>query len=240
MTRPGRAVVRDFGDRGLLVEPGEPLTAEVGFPTPWVIAVARQLSDRWPDACVVPGLSSVLLAVDDPRQRPSRDAVVRALEGAAGGRERGDRVPGERSAGEHEQPAWPGERHRTAVHTVAVHYDGPDLADVAAGVGLAPGELVARHTAAAWTVAAVGFSPGFGYLTCPDPLFAGVPRLDDPRPRVPAGSVALAAGMCAVYPSATPGGWRLIGRTPATLFDVQGERPARLSAGDEVRFVAEG
>jgi KipI family sensor histidine kinase inhibitor len=93
-----------------------------------------------------------------------------------------------------------------------------------------------RHGRAEWTVAALGFSPGFGYLTCPDPLFSSVPRRADPRPRVPAGSVALAAGMCAVYPSATPGGWQLVGSTDRVLFDPGQDPPAVLAAGDRIVF----
>ncbi len=94
-----------------------------------------------------------------------------------------------------------------------------------------------RHLAATWTVAAVGFSPGFGYLTSDDPVFGQVPRRADPRRRVPAGSVALAGGMCAVYPSATPGGWQLIGTSDVSLFDPDAVSPALLAAGDAVRFV---
>ncbi len=104
-------------------------------------------------------------------------------------------------------------------------------------LGLPVVEVVRRHREAAWTVATVGFSPGFGYLTTEDPLFAGVGRRADPRPRVPRGSVALAAGMSAVYPSATPGGWQLIGSTTAALFDVHAERPALLRVGDRVQFL---
>ena len=123
------------------------------------------------------------------------------------------------------------------LHTLPTRYDGPDLADVAAMLRLPAAEVVRRHQAAIWTVAAVGFSPGFGYLTTPDPLFAAVGRRADPRPRVPRGSVALAAQMCAVYPSATPGGWQLIGSTTAELFDVTAEHPALLRVGDRVEFV---
>ena len=98
-------------------------------------------------------------------------------------------------------------------------------------------EVVRRHRAAIWTVAAIGFSPGFGYLTTTDRIFAEVGRRPDPRPKVPRGSVALAAQMCAVYPSATPGGWQLIGSTSAELFDVAAEHPALLRVGDRVAFV---
>lgn len=118
---------------------------------------------------------------------------------------------------------------------ICVHYDGPDLADVAALTGLSTDELVARHTGSSWRVAFIGFAPGFAYLTGGDPALA-VPRLASPRPRVPAGSVALAGEYSAVYPSASPGGWRLIGTTSAAVFDVQRNPPALLRPGTTVRF----
>jgi KipI family sensor histidine kinase inhibitor len=121
-------------------------------------------------------------------------------------------------------------------HELPARYDGPDLAAVADLLGLSVEALVARHVATRWVVAAVGFSPGFGYLRPDDPSFAGVPRRSDPRPRVPAGSIAVAAGLGAVYPSASPGGWQLLGRTDAVLFDVDRLPPARLAVGDVVRF----
>ncbi len=85
-------------------------------------------------------------------------------------------------------------------------------------------------------MAFVGFSPGFAYCTGLAPELA-VPRLDRPRPRVPAGSVGLAGEYAGVYPSASPGGWRLLGRTDAVLWDVSREEPALLTPGTRVRFV---
>jgi KipI family sensor histidine kinase inhibitor len=134
---------------------------------------------------------------------------------------------------EHGEPSSEAAR----LHTLPTRYDGPDLADVAAMLHLPAAEVVRRHRAAIWTVAAIGFSPGFGYLTTTDRVFAEVGRRPDPRPKVPRGSVALAAQMCAVYPSATPGGWQLIGSTGAELFDVAAEHPALLRVGDRVEFV---
>ncbi len=120
---------------------------------------------------------------------------------------------------------------------IRTRYDGSDLAEVSAMLRVPSAEVVTRHGAAAWTVAAIGFSPGFGYLTTDDPLFSGVWRRADPRPRVPRGSVALAAGMCAIYPSPTPGGWQVIGSTTAELFDVDARHPALLRVGDRVQFL---
>jgi KipI family sensor histidine kinase inhibitor len=118
-----------------------------------------------------------------------------------------------------------------------VDYDGADLADVARLTGCTPDEVVARHTGSVYTVAFGGFMPGFAYLTGLDPALR-VPRLDSPRERVPPGSVAIADEFSAVYPAASPGGWRLLGRCDAVLFDVDREPPALLQPGARVRFVA--
>ena len=128
-----------------------------------------------------------------------------------------------------------GRRCRPAAE-IGVVYDGPDLTDVAALTGLTVAEVIARHAAAVYQVGWLGFSPGFGYLTGLDPVLATVPRLDSPRLSVPAGSVAIAGGLAAVYPAASPGGWRLLGRTSARLWDPGRARPALLSPGMTVRF----
>lgn len=127
--------------------------------------------------------------------------------------------------------------HREIV--IEVVYDGADLAVVAAGAGLTPAEVVARHAGATYAAAFAGFAPGFVYLTGLDPVLA-TPRLAVPRTRVPAGSVALAADMTAVYPRSSPGGWNLLGRTGAVLFDLARPRPALIEPGDTVRFVDVG
>jgi KipI family sensor histidine kinase inhibitor len=118
-----------------------------------------------------------------------------------------------------------------------VTYDGPDLAAVAVLTGLAVDGVVGRHTAVDYEVAFLGFTPGFPYLLGLDPALT-VPRLADPRTSVPAGSVGIGGDQTGVYPSETPGGWRLIGRTDAVLFDVDRDEPALLRAGDLVRFRA--
>jgi KipI family sensor histidine kinase inhibitor len=116
-----------------------------------------------------------------------------------------------------------------------VVYDGADLLETAAVLGLTADELVRRHTAAEWTVAFTGFAPGFGYLVSPDWPF-DVPRLPSPRTRVPRGSVGLAGRFTGAYPRETPGGWRLIGTTAAALFDAEAASPALLAPGTRVRF----
>jgi KipI family sensor histidine kinase inhibitor len=116
-----------------------------------------------------------------------------------------------------------------------VVFDGADLADVAALTGRSTADVVATLTTVELTVAFCGFSPGFGYLTgLPEELH--VPRRATPRTRVPAGSVALAGPFAGVYPQASPGGWQLVGRTDAVLFDVDRDPPALLTPGTTVRF----
>lgn len=114
---------------------------------------------------------------------------------------------------------------------------GPDLAAVAAHAGMEASEVVRRHTAGDYRVAMLGFAPGFPYLLGLDPRLA-MPRRDDPRQRVPAGSVAIGGSQTGIYPEPLPGGWQLIGRTPLGLFDVCAAPPSRLRPGDRVRFEA--
>ena len=120
---------------------------------------------------------------------------------------------------------------------VPVTYDGPDLDDVAERWGVTPEQVVARHTSIEFVSRFCGFAPGFAYLSgLPDDL--AVPRLDSPRTSVPVGSVGLAGRWCGVYPTASPGGWRLLGRTDTTLWDATREPPALLAPGTRVRFVS--
>lgn len=120
---------------------------------------------------------------------------------------------------------------------IDVVYDGEDLAEVARLTGLSAEQVVAAHTASEWIAAFGGFAPGFAYLTGGDPRLA-VPRRDTPRTQVPAGSVALAGEFSAVYPRASPGGWRLIGHTDAPLWDLDRDPPALICPGDRVSFRA--
>ncbi|MCI0159053.1 allophanate hydrolase subunit 1 [Leifsonia shinshuensis] len=119
---------------------------------------------------------------------------------------------------------------------LAVRYDGDDLAEVAALLGITPREVVERHTASRWRVAFGGFAPGFAYLVT-DHDGLRVPRRPTPRTAVPAGSVGLAGEFSGVYPRSSPGGWQLIGRTDAALWDARADPPALLRPGVEVRFV---
>lgn len=118
---------------------------------------------------------------------------------------------------------------------VPVAYDGPDLAFVGELTGLSADEVVAAHTGRPWLVAFGGFAPGFAYLSDGDPRLR-VPRRAEPRPAVPAGSVALAGEFSGIYPRASPGGWQLLGRTSVALWDSGRHPPALLRPGWWVRF----
>jgi len=118
---------------------------------------------------------------------------------------------------------------------VPVVYDGADLAEVCAEVGLAPDEVVALHSRADYVVRFCGFSPGFAYLDgLPEQLH--VPRRPEPRTAVPAGAVGIAGEFTGIYPRRSPGGWRLLGRTDLPLWDVSRPDPALLVPGTRIRF----
>jgi KipI family sensor histidine kinase inhibitor len=168
---------------------------------------------------LVPAARTILVAVD-PARLPLESAAtwVRRVPGGAAARPAGAEV----------EPA-----------VIPVVYDGEDLAATAALLGVSTETLVARHVEIEWRVAFIGFAPGFGYLVSDDWPFE-VPRLDAPRTRVPTGSVAIAGEFGGVYPRPSPGGWRLIGRTGATLWDPEAAEPSLLAPGRLVRFQAIG
>ena len=119
---------------------------------------------------------------------------------------------------------------------IPVHYDGPDLLAVGEATGLTSARVAVLHAGPEYRVALLGFVPGFAYLTGLDPALV-LPRRSAPRPRVPAGSVAIAGQQSGIYPAATPGGWHLIGRTELAVFDPGRNPPSLLGVGDRVRFV---
>lgn len=133
------------------------------------------------------------------------------------------------------EPAVTTTDHRSGTVTIQVVYDGEDLDEVARLTGLSTTEVVAAHTDQAWTVAFGGFAPGFGYLVGTDDRLH-VPRRTSPRTSVPAGSVGLAGEFSGIYPRSSPGGWQLIGRTDAQLWDLDRDPPALLRPGTTVRF----
>lgn len=122
---------------------------------------------------------------------------------------------------------------------IGVCYDqefGTDLADVAHYNGLTVEDVIRIHADQTYTVYMLGFSPGFPYLGGMSPRIT-MPRLDEPRMSIPAGSVGIAGPQTGIYPQEGPGGWRLIGRTPVCLFDMNNVPPALLKVGDHVCFV---
>ena len=120
-------------------------------------------------------------------------------------------------------------------HRIPVKYDGVDLEAVAVSAGLSVEGVVASHSGRIYTVDLLGFVPGFAYLSGLDAALQ-LPRRAQPRPRVVAGSVAIAAAQTAVYPLDTPGGWHIIGRTQTIMFDPTRDPPALLAPGDTVCF----
>ena len=205
-------MIRPFGERGLLIELDGPEAVQ---------RLDVDLRADPPHGVIgtVPGRSSVLVELDPTTvDRPTVE------------RELGSR------AGRHGPLSAAAPRMRT-IPVVYGGEHGVDLAEVATLTGLAEAEVVRRHTAADLRVHFLGFAPGFAYLgELPDEV--RVPRLATPRTRTPAGSVAIAGAMTGIYPAALPGGWRLIGRTPISLFDADREPPAYLAPGDFVRFRA--
>ena len=202
-------MIRPFGEAALLVETGSAERAQ---------ALAAAVRDAPIPGVVasVPGLESLLVELDP--LAADVDAVRGELERRL------------------DMPAVLLVTGRT--RSIPVVYGGemgPDLPDVAALTGLSVAEVVARHAEADLRVLFDGFAPGFAYLgELPSDL--RVPRLDKPRTRTPAGSVAIAGAMSGIYPAALPGGWRVIGRTPIALFDARRDPPAYLLPGDRVRF----
>lgn len=182
-----------------------------------VLALHDALAAEPPQGVVelVPAARTILVAVD-PDRLPLESAATWIR-----------RVPAEAAA------RRAGRVASDAV--IDVVYDGDDLHQTAGALGVSPEALIARHQAAEWRVAFIGFAPGFGYLVSDDWPFE-VPRLDAPRARVPAGAVALAGAFAGVYPRQSPGGWRLIGRTDAELWNPAAPSPALLLPGRRVRF----
>ncbi|WP_334178740.1 5-oxoprolinase subunit PxpB [Pseudoxanthomonas sp.] len=210
-----------LGDDALLVRFGDTIDASTNARVHGLTARLRALSPPWlRDA--VPAYASLAVFFDAARLRGDDphatvvDAVNRLLSDAGAGPV-GDGVL-------HEIPVCYGGRH------------GEDLASAAYELGLDEATLIARHCAPIYTVAMIGFAPGFPYLLGLDPALA-LPRLATPRTRVPAGAVAIGGAQAGIYPRESPGGWRLLGRTPQVLFDVRRAQPSLLQPGDRVRFV---
>jgi KipI family sensor histidine kinase inhibitor len=205
-------VVRAVGDRAVVVD------------LPDDVAVARLTAAISADPPrgvldVVPGARSVLLRTVRGGDLAGLARAVRTLADPPGDAEALSRNGSENAA----------------EVVIDVRYDGDDLDEVARLTGLTRQQVVQVHTGAPWRVGFMGFAPGFGYLVGGDPRLV-VPRREHPRREVPAGSVALAGEYSGVYPRESPGGWQLLGRTDAPLWDLDRDPPALLQPGLRVRF----
>jgi KipI family sensor histidine kinase inhibitor len=207
--------VRPFGDRAILVEFANELSA---LANGQARALAHGMHDVRGVQETIPTLRSALIVID--ALQTDRDAIAAAAVDLA------------------HRPS-PKASHTGRVIEVPVVYGGqagPDLDEVATALNLSLRELISLHAGGEYTVYMLGFTPGFPYLgLLPEPL--RVSRLATPRTRVPAGSVGIADAMSGVYPLQTPGGWRLIGRTPLRIYDPLAADPTLFQPGDRVRFV---
>ena len=212
-----KARIEPFGDRAVLIVLGEEIDDAVNAR---VHRLAAALADG-PFGRPIPAYASLLVPVDplDPGVEAAIDQL-RALVAEV------DRGPAPQAAA-------------SAPIELPTHYggpDGPDLEEVATLHDLRPADVVELHAGTTYRVHFIGFAPGFAYLGRV-PSAIATPRLATPRERVPAGSVAIAGEQTAVYPVDSPGGWRLIGRTDARVWDPARTPPALLLPGRRVRFV---
>lgn len=198
--------IRRAGERGLLIERDDNETIHV------LAAAARELWGIELEE-VIPGHNTLLLVWQEGSELP--DDAASTLVDILG----------------HRGPQEP----TGATVTVPVRYDGPDIEVVAELAGVPAGDLPDLHSTRVYTAAFVGFSPGFAYLLGGDERLA-VPRRTDPRVRVEAGSVAIAAGYTAIYPSDGPGGWHIIGHTDLRVFDRSRDQPLLIEPGTNVIF----
>lgn len=188
---------------------------------PWLSALSRRCEQAFGEALIdlVPSYTTLLVVFDPLRVSPSqaREMICQIL---------ADLEPEDSSgAGQiHELETW----YHASV--------GPELSRVAEHAGMEISDVIEVHSQQVYRVFALGFAPGFAFMGLVDPRLECA-RLDTPRRRVPPGSVALAGRQTAAYPTGTPGGWNLLGRTSARLFDREREGFSLLRVGDQVRFV---
>jgi KipI family sensor histidine kinase inhibitor len=217
--------VERLGEDALLLRLGDAIDPAINAR---VHALAARIAARRPPWLhdLVPAYASLALFVDGGAFADGDDPLAEA----------------ERWLGDFADEETGEAKPSTRVVEIPVRYggeDGPDLDAVVAQAGMPPDEVVALHAAGEYSVAMLGFAPGFPYLLGLDPRLA-TPRLETPRAKVPAGSVGIGGAQTGIYPRSGPGGWRLIGRTTTTLFDAARDPPAVLSPGDRVRFVVAG
>lgn len=190
---------------------------------PWMLAATQRLREEFGAAMVdlVPSYTTLMVHYDLTALTP---AQARALIGQA----LTDLQPQAQGSGQ--------------CHVLPVWYDlsvGPELSLLSQRSGLSVEDVIRRHSAHEYQVFALGFAPGFAFMGLVDEILA-TPRLNTPRKRVAAGSVGIAERQTAAYPVVSPGGWNLIGRTPAKLFDRERDGYSLMQPGDTVRFEAVG
>lgn len=217
---PARARLLPCGDAALLVETSDTASA-VDLAGRFDVLRNRPGSAGPIVHDIVTGERSVLVTATGPAALPDLRRAVRTML--------------ETPALSNPSGPHPGAAAHPPVE-IPVVYAGPDLDLVAAHTGMTREEVVAAHTGSDWVVGFTGFAPGFGYLVGGDPRLA-VPRRAEPRPRVAAGSVALAGPYSGIYPTESPGGWQIVGHTDAVLWDLRRDPPALLRPGLRVRFV---
>jgi len=209
MTDPLGCPVLDYGDQGLLLQ-----CDTTGNVLAWADALRTAELPGVVD--IVPASRTVLVKLDAPHYQGATRQRIHKLQvtpDADAGSEHGEEI------------------------VIDVVYDGPDLAEVACHTELTTAQVINAHTTTRWRVGFAGFAPGFAYLIGGDPQLR-VPRRAEPRTAVPAGSVALAGEFTSIYPRQSPGGWQIIGRTDAVLWDIHRPDPALLTQGTWVRFRA--
>lgn len=221
---PGPASLVPFGDAAVLITfPGEATVESAARAQALARSIRVAVGDEPGWGAAVPAAMSVVVHVD-----PVTPGVAAALPILA-------RLAATLGP---DDDRWP---ETGPASDIAVRYggdDGPDLDTVAGLTGLSPAQVIEAHASATYRVLFLGFAPGFGYLG-PLPSELVVPRRATPRVRVPGGSVAIAGPYTAVYPGDGPGGWHILGRSSAAIWDPRREPPALLEPGALVRFVPE-
>lgn len=204
--------IRFVSDQSLLIQWSGPPSMEINH---WVNILFRRLAaSRWEIENLHPAYSSLLV---DFSPDTSPDEFAAAVRDLCDELRYGETMPGDEVQ-------------------IEVIYDGADLDEISRQTGLSRQEIIRLHAEAEYHVAFLGFSPGFPYLMgLKEKLFCR--RKEVPRLKVPAGSVAIAGFQTGIYPNESPGGWQLLGRTHASLFNPENEKPSLLSPGDRVRFV---
>lgn len=211
--------VRPCGDQAVIIDLlAEDANAVQGSVLDAVLALNRSLVGMQVPGIIdtVPAAQTLLVTFDTKQLTPNRCAeIIDSIEltpGSKGSIELADTIE------------------------IPMIYDGPDLKAVAQLTGLSVEDVIATHSGTVWTAAFGGFAPGFYYLIPQSPLW-DIPRLESPRTKIPAGTVAVAGEFSAVYPQQSPGGWQLLGTTEIPMWDVDRWQPSLLKPGDSVRFV---